>query len=106
MAFLGAWAEHVWTRMRRLDYWNTEHAIANTPAKLYRRVSPGSQPAALVQVPRCRARRARRPLTGPSPRADDRAHAAARLRKLTPLTCTRSARRPAPCTLFGTTTRT
>lgn len=49
MAFLGAWAEHVWTRMRRLDYWNTEHAISNTPAKLYRRVSPGSQPAALVQ---------------------------------------------------------
>jgi hypothetical protein len=48
MAYLGKWAEHVWTRMRRLDYWNPEHVINNLPAKGYRRVSPGSQPLAHV----------------------------------------------------------
>jgi len=50
MAYLGQWAEHVWTRMRRLDYWNKEHVINNLPAKVYRRVSPGSQPPA--EIPR------------------------------------------------------
>jgi hypothetical protein len=50
MAYLGQWAEYVWTRMRRMDYWNKDHVITNLPAKLYRRVSPGSQPPA--EIPR------------------------------------------------------
>eukprot|EP00967_Tisochrysis_lutea_P158496 scaffold324207_cov52-Tisochrysis_lutea.AAC.1 len=49
MAYLGQWAEYVWSRMRRLDYWNKDHHIYNMPAKIYRRVSPGSQPLASVQ---------------------------------------------------------
>lgn len=48
MASATAWVEHFWTRMRRLDYWNPDHVITNLPAKLYRRVSPGSQPAATI----------------------------------------------------------
>ena len=43
------WVEHIWTRMRRLDYWNDSIA-SHYPHKYYRAVSPGSQPPAEVPI--------------------------------------------------------
>ena len=45
-----AWLEHIWTRMRRLDYWNPAHIPTNAPARMYRFNGPGSQP--LPTIPR------------------------------------------------------
>ena len=36
-----AWAEYVWTRLRRMDYWNAAHIPTNTAARLYRWNAPG-----------------------------------------------------------------
>ena len=38
-----AWAEYVWTRLRRMDYWNTPF-VTNVPAKEYRWFAPGLRP--------------------------------------------------------------
>ena len=43
------WVEHIWTRMRRLDYWN-DGIASHYPHKYYRAVSPGSQPPAEVPI--------------------------------------------------------
>jgi len=48
MSLLMAWGEHIWTRMRRLDYWNPEHTITNLSGKIYRKKGPGSY---FAQVP-------------------------------------------------------
>ena len=48
MAYAFKWAEHLWTRLRRLDYWNKDHVITNLPVKSLRTVSPGSQPPASI----------------------------------------------------------
>jgi hypothetical protein len=31
----------VWTRLRRMDYWNANHVPTNMPAKFYRWNAPG-----------------------------------------------------------------
>jgi len=40
-----AWAEYLWTRLRRMDYWNAKYAadgfLTNAPAKMYRWNAPG-----------------------------------------------------------------
>ena len=41
---VAAWAEHIWCRMRRMDYWTSTASVTNMPARAYRFVSPGSQP--------------------------------------------------------------
>ena len=42
MTHLVAWAEHIWCRMRRLDYWYPNYVhVTNAPAKMYRAVAPG-----------------------------------------------------------------
>ena len=52
MAHLKAWAEHVWTRLRRMDYWDHGVLPTNAAAKTYRWVAPGSQPPARLQLTR------------------------------------------------------
>ena len=56
MAGIGAWAEHVWTRLRRMDYWNPKYAkdglLTNAPAKMFRWNAPGlrnGRPEAYLQ---------------------------------------------------------
>ena len=41
MTHLVAWAEHIWCRMRRMDYWAEGWSVTNAPAKMYRAVAPG-----------------------------------------------------------------
>jgi len=48
--FIVSWVEHIWTRMRRLDYWNDHGIASHYPMKYYRAISPGSQPPAEVPV--------------------------------------------------------
>jgi len=40
-----AWGEYLWTRLRRMDYWNParsgQHQITNAPAKMFRPHAPG-----------------------------------------------------------------
>ncbi|KAL1525735.1 hypothetical protein AB1Y20_020579 [Prymnesium parvum] len=38
---LKAWADYVWARLSRLDYWNPSHIPTNIPARIYRPHSPG-----------------------------------------------------------------
>jgi len=52
MAYLGAWREYVWVRMKRFDYWNPEHVMNNLPAKLYRGKTPGGNLKATAEVQR------------------------------------------------------
>ena len=42
MAQIAKWGEYVWTRLRRLDYWNPAHIITNLPATEFRAKAPGA----------------------------------------------------------------
>ncbi len=48
MAYLAAWVEYGWARLRRFDYWGSA-ILTNPPASTFRAVGPGSQPHATVQ---------------------------------------------------------
>lgn len=37
-----SWAEHVWLRLRRMDYWDAAGVIGNAAAKTYRARAPGT----------------------------------------------------------------
>jgi hypothetical protein len=44
-----AWLEHLWVRIRRMDYWNAQHIPTNAPARLFRWKAPGAQVGANLQ---------------------------------------------------------
>ena len=46
MSLMLKWGEYVWARLRRMDYWNAAHVPTNASSRVYRTVSPGSQPVA------------------------------------------------------------
>ena len=45
-AHIGAWLDHAWLRLRRMDYWNSAHLSGNLPSKVYRRMAPSSNTGA------------------------------------------------------------
>lgn len=48
MAHLAAWAEHLWLRLRRMDYWDPAAHATNAAAKHYRARAPGALSAPAV----------------------------------------------------------
>ena len=41
MASVRAWLDHVWLKLRRMDYWSPNNPIGNTAARIYRARAPG-----------------------------------------------------------------